>query len=129
MNIPKYRCHKVVGATKIIEATRRKDGSMDLVTEAGEIRTVPGYFDRCYRGTEDDRGYFLRDDDGYETWVSTERLNRDHKPLIADKTLEKSQVEDGDQAGSPEAEPEKPIQPKRRGRKKKTATAGQPSDN
>lgn len=131
MNLPKYRCH--VGATKIIEATRRKDGSMDLVTDAGEFRTAPGYFDRCYRGTEEDRGYFLRDDDGYETWVSAGSFAVDFAPLqeLEDnrtaKALEKVMAKD--EPASEPAETEKPIQPKRRVRKKKSEATGQPSDN
>lgn len=72
--MPRYRCHKEVCALKIGALEFRADGSAMISTAKQTVPlfygTKPGWKDR-WHGGEDDLGYFVRYDDGYESWSPT----------------------------------------------------------
>lgn len=72
--LPQYRCHKQVGAVKILSIRHLDDGSATLEAES-DIGTVtfdvnPGWL-HCFRGDDSDLGYFVRYADGYQSWSPT----------------------------------------------------------
>ena len=72
----RYKCHKVVEAGKILEIERLDDDSVQLELDDHEIiqkddqlaHKMPANVGRRIRG---DCGYFVRYQDGYESWSPT----------------------------------------------------------
>ena len=73
--MPRYVCHKVVHALKIlaIEILGRGDGSA-MITPAdvgyGKFETPPLFVEK-YKGTDEDKGYYVVYADGYASWSPT----------------------------------------------------------
>lgn len=71
--MPRYRCHKEVWALKIAAIEFLADGS-GKIAPADEgyapFETEEGYRPR-FHGAEDDLGYYVLYQDGYESWSPT----------------------------------------------------------
>lgn len=67
--LPRWRCHKVVSAAKILEIERRSGGAL-LALEGEAIEGVSS----VYMGKHDPQvgGYYVRYDDGYESFSPAE---------------------------------------------------------
>lgn len=71
----KYRSHKIVEAAKIKGIEFQQDGSAligarDAKDNPLAITTHEGYRER-FKGDEDNLGYYVRYEDGYESWSPT----------------------------------------------------------
>lgn len=71
--MPKYKCHKEVWALKVVAIEIHEDKSA-TITPAEEgyavFKTQPGWAER-FKGTEDDKGYYVVYKGGYESWSPT----------------------------------------------------------
>ena len=67
----KYRSHKIVEAGKIsaVEFSTAAEAKIALV--GGEMVTSSGGWKARFHGDDDDLGYFVRYEDGYESWSPT----------------------------------------------------------
>ncbi len=74
LQMPCYRCHKKVWALKISAIEILEDGAAKIAPVEKEFdvfKTEPGFGDR-FKGGEDDLGYFVLYEDGYQSWSPTE---------------------------------------------------------
>ena len=70
MMFPKYRCHKEVWALKIAAIEISQDGSATIAPKDSRYPTftTKAGWARTFRGYEKDAGYYVRYEDGYESW-------------------------------------------------------------
>jgi hypothetical protein len=86
--LKKYRSHKIVEAVKIAAAEIHIDGSATIAGEDEDdvFRTKPFWalrFQPEERGDmEPDLGYFVRYEDGYESWSPTKAFEEGYSPII-----------------------------------------------
>ncbi len=67
----RYKCHKEVNAVKISAIEIREDKSAVISPVDGSVfYTKPGWAER-WKGSEDDKGYHVQYDDGFESWSPT----------------------------------------------------------
>ncbi len=69
--MPRYKCHKVVHALKISAIEMLEDRSAKIApAEVGyaPFQTKPAF---PFKGSEDDLGYFVVYEDGYQSWSPT----------------------------------------------------------
>lgn len=81
----RYQCHKIVEAGKIKSIERLDDDSVQLELDDHEIvqkdadqwvHKLPAFVGRRIHG--DDLGYFVRYEDGYESWSPTAAFEADY---------------------------------------------------
>jgi hypothetical protein len=80
-DLPQYQSHKKVWAIKIAEIEIHGDGSAIITpvdTDIGSYFTLPGFRER-YKGTEEDKGYFVRYEDGYESWSPSKAFEEGYR--------------------------------------------------
>lgn len=73
IQIPAYKSFKTVRAVKIRDVTLRDEGRATIIPDDDRfphIQTIAGWADR-FKGDGDDLGYFVRYEDGYESWSPT----------------------------------------------------------
>ena len=73
MQMPRYRCHKVVWALKIDALEVRADKSAVIApgdNRFGVFNTDAGWADR-FHGSEEDPGYYVLYEGGYASWSPT----------------------------------------------------------
>ena len=75
MNLPRYKSHKIVEAVKITSLEFMGYGKARIAHSDGFVETNDRYRDR-FHGGEDyggdpDLGYYVRYEDGYESWSPT----------------------------------------------------------
>lgn len=90
MELPKYKSHKIVRALSIAAIEVHEDKSATIapsLTAYAPFKTQPGWAER-FKGSEEDKGYYVVYDDGYASWSPTEafengytKLREDHSPL------------------------------------------------
>lgn len=70
--LPRYQCHKQVGALKIAAIEFKEDGSAIVAPESVSFLpfTVDNYRQK-FHGDENDLGYYVRYSDEYESWSPT----------------------------------------------------------
>lgn len=85
--MPRYQCHKVVGALKIAAIEFEVDGSAKIApadpncrTMNGTLRTKHGYRAR-FKGIDSDLGYYVLYADGYESWSPTNAFEEGYTRL------------------------------------------------
>ena len=74
MELPRYKCHKDVWALKIATIEIHEDKSATIVpvdTRYASFKTVKGWGER-FKGSEEDKGYFIQYADGYTSWSPTQ---------------------------------------------------------
>lgn len=70
MSLPKYRCYKVVEAVRIRTVFWYGDGRGVIDPADRSLRPITpmaGWMER-FKGNDTDTGYFIRYEDGYESW-------------------------------------------------------------
>lgn len=73
MPLPRYKSHKEVGALKIAGIETRSDGSCVIAFENKNYAPVViGDYQSKFKGNEDDLGYYVLYEDGYNSWSPTE---------------------------------------------------------
>ena len=85
----RYRCHKEVMACKIAYAFRFSDGSAILLVDdvyGSQITTSAGWMQKCQRNPyrNGDQGYYVRYEDGYESWSPTEAFEGGYSLVVAE---------------------------------------------
>lgn len=73
IELPKYKSHKIVRALSIAAIEVHEDKSatiMPALTAYAPFKTQPGWAER-FKGSEDDKGYYVVYDDGYASWSPT----------------------------------------------------------
>ena len=90
MELPKYKSHKIVRALSIAAIEVHEDKSATIapsLTAYAPFKTQPGWAER-FKGSEEDKGYYVVYDDGYASWSPTKafengytKLREDHTPL------------------------------------------------
>lgn len=90
MELPKYKSHKIVRALSIAAIEIHEDKSATIapsLTAYAPFRTQAGWAER-WKGSEEDKGYYVVYDDGYASWSPTEafengytKLREDHTPI------------------------------------------------
>lgn len=83
--LPLYQCHKKVNAVKIAAIEFKQDGSASIAPVGGKSRadtiyTAPDYRDK-FKGSEDDRGYYVVYGDGYVSWSPTKAFEEGYTKL------------------------------------------------
>lgn len=86
--LPFFDCHKTVQAVPIHGIELRRDGSAVIAFDIRELQenvadadlashfyTEPGY-DKRFEGDEEDMGYYVRYEDGFESWSPTEAFEK-----------------------------------------------------
>jgi hypothetical protein len=71
--MPRYQSHKHVWALKIAGIEINEDGSATIAPADdgyGPFETKPGFKER-WHGSEEDLGYFVQYQDGYQSWSPT----------------------------------------------------------
>lgn len=71
--MPRYKSHKEIWALKIAAIEINEDKSATIAPQdAGyaPFKTKPGFGER-FKGSEDDKGYYVMYGDGYESWSPT----------------------------------------------------------
>ena len=78
--MPRYKCHKEVWALKLTRALLSTDGSYIVYPESGfaPLQTTPKY---PFKGTDADPGYYVRYQDGYESWSPTKAFEEGYTLL------------------------------------------------
>ena len=75
MSLPKWKSHKVVEAFKISKIKVRQDGSAEMSSKNGDRVVVDrDYRMKHYPITD---GYYVRDEDGYESWSPAKAFEDD----------------------------------------------------
>jgi len=71
--MPRYKCHKEVHALKLAAVTVQEDGSAIIQpTDVHYSSFLAGSkFVERFKGTDDDPGYYVVYEDGYESWSPT----------------------------------------------------------
>lgn len=71
--MPRYQCHKKVWALKIAGVEIHKDGSATIAPadEGYDPFVVKSAWSLKFQGDEDDLGYFVVYEDGYQSWSPT----------------------------------------------------------
>lgn len=71
-NMPRYTSHKTVHAVKIAAVEIHEDKSATIAPADGAtaFKTFPGWAER-WKGTEDDKGYYVQYGDGFASWSPT----------------------------------------------------------
>jgi hypothetical protein len=75
--MPRYKSHKTVHALKIAAVEIHEDQSATIAPEDdgfAPFKTQPGWGER-FKGSEDDRGYYVVYDDGYASWSPTKAFD------------------------------------------------------
>ncbi len=68
-DLPRWQCHKQVSADRIVQLNRTPEGRRAWVLAGGAVIEVsPDLAARAAKMTRDDLGYYVRYDDGYESW-------------------------------------------------------------
>ena len=83
--MPKYRSHKEVCALKIAAISICQDRSAVITPEDdryAQFQTKPGFYER-FQGKDGDDGYYVRYQDGYESWSPTKAFEEGYT-LITD---------------------------------------------
>jgi len=90
IELPKYKSYKIVRALSIAAIEVHEDKSATIapsLTAYAPFKTQPGWAER-FKGSEEDKGYYVVYDDGYASWSPTEafengytRLREDHTPI------------------------------------------------
>lgn len=73
MEMPKYKCHKEVWALKISAIEINEDMSATIAPENkgyAPFKTEAGWAG-TFKGTEEDKGYYVAYKDGYKSWSPT----------------------------------------------------------
>lgn len=85
--LPRYKCHKEVSAIKIAAIEFERDGSAKVAPTSHTLRDVwhvvgtkKGYRER-FKGDDSDLGYYVRYDDGYESWSPTKAFEEGYTRL------------------------------------------------
>lgn len=85
-SMPRYKCHKVVYALKIVDATVQEDGSV-IIQPADEtcpsFLTDPGIGQRFEGVNADDPGYYIVYKDGYCSWSPTKAFEDGYRKIHA----------------------------------------------
>jgi hypothetical protein len=94
MNLPRWRCHKVVGACKIKSISTGPDSCMITAEEehVGTFPAPPGWLTRALSSLVSDikgessvnelfGGYFVQYDDGYCSWSPAEAFEDGYTPV------------------------------------------------
>ena len=78
----KFVSHKLVEAVKITQALQDPVTSVVSITGEGipSFTTKPGWAER-YKGTDDDYGYFVRYEDGYESWSPSKAFEEGYREV------------------------------------------------
>lgn len=83
-NIPLWQCHKQVRAVKIAAIEIHADKSATIAPIVGLVfKTAPGWAER-WKGSEDDKGYFVQYDDSFASWSPTKAFEDGYK-LVTNK--------------------------------------------
>ena len=69
--LPQYQCHKKVWALKIAAIEIDKDGSAKIAPADKGFATLTTGPKFRFTGSEEDLGYYVRYDDGFESWSPT----------------------------------------------------------
>lgn len=90
IELPKYKSHKIVRALSIAAIEVHEDKSATIAPSLAAyapFKTQPGWAER-FKGSEEDKGYYVVYEDGYASWSPTEafesgytKLRDDHTPL------------------------------------------------
>lgn len=70
--MPRYKCHKEVGALRIAAIEIHEDKSATIASRDLDytFKTSPGWAER-WKGSDADTGYYVVYDDGYASWSPT----------------------------------------------------------
>lgn len=70
IEMPKYKCNKLVHALKIAEARVNDDETVTITPDDDGFAafTTDKDFSSRFNGNENDFGYFIVYDDGYKSW-------------------------------------------------------------
>ena len=72
--LPRYQCHKVVHAVRILAFEVLDDETSKIMPDDplnGAIVTAPGWHAKFHGHENDDPGYYVVYDDGYASWSPT----------------------------------------------------------
>lgn len=69
--MPKYQCHKKVWALKIAAIEIQEDKSAKIAPSDKGFATVTTRAGFPFHGSENDLGYFVVYEDGYQSWSPT----------------------------------------------------------
>lgn len=86
--LPKYRRHKQVCALKIAAIEIAQDGSAKIASADegfGTLTVGPEYAGR-FKGDDQDMGYYVQYQDGYESWSPSAAFESGYTKLAADET-------------------------------------------
>lgn len=71
--IPRYKCHKEVYALKISAIEFDKAGNAKIAPKNHDYAVFTSELYRSkFKGSEDDLGYWVQYEDGYDSWSPTE---------------------------------------------------------
>jgi len=88
MELPSYKSHKIVRALSIAAIEVHEDRSATIapsLTAYAPFKTQPGWAER-FKGSEDDKGYYVVYDDGYASWSPTKAFESGYTKLRSEKT-------------------------------------------
>ena len=98
--LPRYRSHKVVHALKIKEVMRNDIGGFVIIPADDGFDPIEPYGDWIgrFKGLVDDLGYYVRYEDGYESWSPTkafeEGYTRTGSHVVVEDVLTPLQLKD-----------------------------------
>ena len=83
----RYQCHKQVWATKIKAIEFDQDGSAKIATDlptCPSLKSKSGFRER-FKGSENDLGYYVEYDDGYQSWSPTKAFEEGYSLIKSHK--------------------------------------------
>jgi hypothetical protein len=81
-DLPQYKCHKIVGAAKIVSIDRESDEAVDNVLV--ELSGTPGYsfpFPKGWHPEAEAGGYLVQYEDGYQSYSPAAPFEAGYTPL------------------------------------------------
>lgn len=91
--MPLWQCHKKVRAIKIRSVEPYEGGVAQITAADGRSFCTSGGWTSRWKGTEADPGYYVRYDDGYESWSPTAAFESGYTQEAIDMSTDEQAIE------------------------------------